>query len=130
MTRQELRVFLNSWQCGCGQPEQAARFLHEMLKLCPFFENREALKAKLPDDGLEYFVLYILDHLDVIEHGGGVGGAWLSEYGKSVLEALDREVGDGFDALTDQACIHGYAIEGDELLQCPECGPMNAGLKH
>ena len=125
MTRQELSVFLKTWFCGCGLPEAAARALRDLLALHPLYENRESFERMIPDSGLQYLVLYMLAHLDLTEHGGSCGGGWLTEKGKAVLDALNREAADGFEALMSQRCMHGYAVDGDELLDCPECGPMN-----
>ena len=125
MTRQALRVFLSEWFCGCGSPEAACRRLLDILALCPLYDNREAFKRLVPDDGIEMLLLYTLDHFDLIEHGVGIGGSWLTDKGTQVREALRREEGDEFETLTQQSCCHGYAVESDELMQCPECGPMN-----
>ena len=121
MTRPNLRVFLNGWFCGCGNPELACARLRDILKLHPLYDNREALKALIPDTGMEMLVLYFLDHLDLTEHGGGIGGAWLTDKGKAVLEALEREAGDGFETLTGMCCVHGYSVELDDHESCEEC---------
>jgi hypothetical protein len=130
MTRQELSVFLHSWSCGCGSTEDAWERLRQILALHPLHKNRPAFKALIPDDGLQTLVLYFLAHLGLTEHGGSVGGGWLSEKGEAVLAALTVEANlDGFAALTENRCGHGYAVETDELLDCPECGPLNRKLK-
>lgn len=123
MTRQELRAFLNDWFCGCADPASAAKALHDLLALHPLYENRDKVPALLPEH-LESLVLYTLDHFDLTEHGGTVGGGWLTEKGQVVLEALKLEVDDNFEVLTEQSCMHGYAVE-TELKDCPECGPLN-----
>jgi hypothetical protein len=69
---------------------------------------------------MQQLMLYTLDHFDLIEHGGGIGGAWLSKKGQAVLEALQREEGDAFEALSAMCCVHGYAVES-ELEDCQEC---------
>jgi hypothetical protein len=131
MTRQELRVELNAWMCGCGSPEGCVRFIYDVL--CMFRtrwnqdrplslfkpEDRPSLervwaeysiakKALLPTDGIEYFVLYMLTHWDWIEHGGSVGGSWMTQKGEAILAALDAEVSDEFAAFCGDCCIHGY----------------------
>lgn len=125
MTRQELRVFLDEWFCGCGSPSDATLALLRLLELHPLYEHQDELKRMLPDGGLRYLTLYTLDYFDLSEHGGTVGGSWLTDKGKAVLAALQREAGDEFQALHVQHCCHGYAAETDELFQCPECGPLN-----
>lgn len=126
MTIQQLRVFLNSWACGCGSPESAFEGLKAILELHPLHDHRPEIEALIPDERLEYLILYMLDHLDLTEHGGTVGGGWLTETGQAVLDALRTFP---MEDITRDSCSHGYAVETDELLQCPECGPMNRALK-
>lgn len=126
MTRQQLRVFLQGWFCGCGSPELAASKLQAMLSLCPFYENRAALEQMIPDAGVLELLLYTLDHFDLIEHGGSIGGSWLSDKGKQVLAALNREASDEFEALMEQSCMHGYSVDSDEIASCRECAQINA----
>lgn len=125
MTRQELRVFLQDWFCGCGQPAQALSSLRELLALHPLYDHRAEFERLIPDEGLQYLMLYTLDHFDLSEHGGSVGGAWLTDKGRAVLEALEREMPDDFEALSGSCCCHGYSIDDDEILNCPECGALN-----
>lgn len=123
MTRQDLRVFLQEWFCGCGSPQDACRALLNLLRLHPLYEHYDELEAFLPDDGVQYLMLYTLDHFELTEHGGNVGGAWLTNKGKAVLVALERETGDEFEALTESCCIHGYSVEdGDEPHDCFAAG--------
>lgn len=118
-TRADLRVFLDQWFCGCGSPKDAAGALLHLLCLHPLYENRGEMNAWLGDagDGVEYLLLYMLDHLELTEHGGTVGGGWLTEKGEKVRDALKREEGDGFEALFEQHCVHGFDI-GDESHDC------------
>ena len=125
MTRQELRVFLNDWFCGCGAPDDAARRLMDILALHPLYDHRPEIEALFQGDtGLEMLTLYTLAYFGLTEHGGTVGGGWLTDKGKTVLEALQRESANDFDTLCEASCLHGYGVE-TELLDCPECGPMN-----
>jgi hypothetical protein len=114
MTRPELRVFLQDWFCGCGEPDEAAKALLRLLRLHPLFDNREAFEAWLPDVGLQNLVLYSLDRKELTEHGGSVGGGWLTPLGEQVLSALAAEEADGFEALTEMHCAHGYDIDDRE----------------
>ncbi len=125
MTRQQLRVFLGEWFCGCGSPELAAQRLLDILKLHPLFDHRSEFDAIIPDDGVQMLMLYTLDHLELTEHGGSVGGGWLTDTGKAVLGALLVESQDGFAVLFEMACVHGYSVE-TELDGCPECSKLNA----
>lgn len=111
MTRQELRVFLQDWFCGCGSPEDACAALLRLLDLHPLYQHREELEAWIPDNGIRMLVLYHLDRLDLTEHGGTVEGAWLTADGTRVRDALRAEAADGFEALNEMSCAHGYDIE-------------------
>ena len=124
MTRPELRVFLGEWFCGCDRPDAACERLRDVLRLHRLYDHRDEFKRLIPDDGIEMLITYTLDHFKLTEHGGSVGGSWLSDKGINVLAALERESADDFEGLNAHACMHGYAVE-DELHLCPECGPMN-----
>jgi hypothetical protein len=41
-------------------------------------------------DGIIQFVLYYLNKIEILEHGGSVGGSWLTEHGEIVLKALNE----------------------------------------
>jgi hypothetical protein len=124
VTRQELRVALD-WFCGCGSPEGAARTLLDLLELHPLYEHREKFMETIPGDGLQYLVLYALDHVTQMkpkregwfEHGGSIGGQWLTPEGEAARDALRREAIDNFEALFEPHCIHGYDA-GDESHDC------------
>ena len=117
MTLPELRVFLQPWFCGCGSPDLAASRLRDLLALHPLHANREAFEALVPDDGLEMLLLYTLSHFGLTEHGGTVGGGWLTPLGAQVLEALHREAVTDFAAVAESSCVHGHDLES----QCPDC---------
>lgn len=117
MTRPELRVFLGQWFCGCGSPEDAAAALLRLLRLHPLYENRDAFKEWITDTGIEYLLLYSLDHYELTEHGGTVGGAWLTDKGEAVRKALAREEADNFEALFADHCACGYDLD-DESHDC------------
>lgn len=114
MTRQELRVVLGEWFCGCGSPRDACRALRDLLALHPLYDNREALERMIPDEGVQYLMLYTLDRFDLTEHGGSVGGAWLTDKGKAVLSALEAEAEDNWEAVGESCCIHGYSMDGSD----------------
>lgn len=119
MTLQELRVFLNGWFCGCSQPWAAVARLRDILALHPLYENRRAFDALVPDVGIQMLLLYTLGYFELNEHGGGIGGAWLTDKGKVVLEAIcahDPEV------IAASSCVHGYALEEEYAEPCPKCG--------
>lgn len=122
MTIQELRVFLSEWFCGCGSPEDAAEALRKLLSLHPPYDHRKEFEAWIQDSGLAMLVLYTLDHFGLTEHGGTVGGGWLTDKGQAVLAALEAASPDHFAALESNWCIHGYSL-GEP---CPECAKLNA----
>lgn len=48
--------------------------------------------------------MLVLGHLDcqeLTEHGGTIEGAWLTEKGEEIKQALEREESDGFAALME-----------------------------
>jgi hypothetical protein len=122
MTREELRVFLQGWFCGCGNPDDAAKTLHDVLA-AHVARDRDTLTALLPDVGVRHLLLYTLDHFGLTEHGSSVEGAWLTDKGTRVFEALVREAPDNFETLTEgDVCIHGYSFD----VGCVECDALNA----
>lgn len=83
--------------CGCGNPDDAYGALRDTLDA---YDNDEARGgwdgrvqrtkdwwAKL-GDGYAHLLLYFIDAAGLLEHGGSVGGSWLSEDGKLVLGFL------------------------------------------
>jgi hypothetical protein len=97
--------------CGCGNPDEVLAFMRDVLQVMhdrsegnrsegpnvPFEQSAwrsgtDKLNAMLPGMlGLSY--LYMLDALDLTEHGSTIGGSWLTEKGKEVLALLsDRDL--------------------------------------
>lgn len=127
-------MFLDEWFCGCGNPDDARRVLLDLLRFHPLhtapgwreLENR----LGAPDEsegwrsGLFYLICYTLDHFDLTEHGSSIGGSWLTAKGEAVRDALAREEADGFEALGEQHCVHGYDITDTSH----SCGPSGASL--
>jgi len=135
MTRPELRVALD-WFCGCGNPEDAAKTLLDILDMHPLYQGREKFEKLVPDDGLQYVLLYALDHITEkrparegwFEHGRGIGGQWLTPEGERVRDALRREYelgpdehDDYFMALFSEHCVHGYDFD-DQSHDCMAAG--------
>lgn len=85
--------------CGCGHPESALQYMRDVMSHInrlkeEVWENKityeqwnQGGKKIFSNDGAEYFAYYILDNLELTEHGGLVPG-WLSEKGLEVLEEL------------------------------------------
>ena len=124
MTRQELRLALDDLMCGCGSPDAACATLLAVLDLHPLYEHRQEIEALLPDAGVRMLVLYQLDRLAWIEHGGTVEGGWLTPLGVDVRDALRREQAD-FDALMDNFCAHGYDLDDP----AHDCGVTGDGIQ-
>jgi hypothetical protein len=108
MSRQELSRFLD-WYCGCGAPWEAAAALLRLLRLHPLYEHRTEFDAWIRDDGVQYWLLYHLDHLGLTEHGTNVNGAWLTKKGEQVRDALGA-IDDLETWLSGTFCSHGYRI--------------------
>jgi len=88
--------------CGCGIPEETNEVLRTTLNIqssnCTWKERQKQFSdicnADMDNEnysGLIQFVLYILNDKDILEHGGSVGGSWLSEKGKVYLDLLNLQ---------------------------------------
>lgn len=84
--------------CGCGSPEDVLKLLKEVLEILDMRNPRDKDSWQISykkleerfykDDTLLTFFLYWLDDKELTEHGGSVGGSWLSSEGKILLEKL------------------------------------------
>jgi hypothetical protein len=103
-------------QCGCGNPADTWELIHEVLSLAPFFEDQ---RWKQVEDilGRAYdFVLGVLSDADLLEHGGSVGGSWITDKGRWLLQAIERV---GLDDLDEKVGLFGLPhFESDD----GECG--------
>lgn len=113
-TRDGLRL------CGCGDSEGAYDLVREILALTPFYDNREKLEALCPPAAL-HIVLSCLDGAGLIEHGGAIGGSWLTPKGSHYLDLMQRhELDDSEDVglphggedCAAMKCRHWKAAEG------------------
>lgn len=103
--------------CGCGCPEDAYDLIRNILQLCPLYENWESGTsngAKVQEilggiDGTFYLVLYAIDSLDLIEHGGSIGGSWLTQKGEYYLPLMRKHKWDDIEEV-------GFPHDGEE---CP-----------
>lgn len=74
--------------CGCGCPWEAYHAVLDMLKRA---EDRKNGKLILDDNNPhELFMTYTLDRLGLLEHGCSIYGAWLTDKGKKMIEALEK----------------------------------------
>lgn len=90
--------------CGCGSPEFTYSAIREYLHIREdWYKNRikydgvlQRYKKNLHIDdndslqsGLLQFMMYILDHKGFTEHGGSIGGCWITDKGRRLLTVLD-----------------------------------------
>lgn len=98
--------------CGCGIPDNTWEVIRRILRIrskareMEYSDILQMYKDELhldTDDDLQHgsfqFILYVLDHYGLIEHGSSVGGCWLSELGKMYLMVLDAYFGGSTDGL-------------------------------
>ena len=77
-------------QCGCGMPEETAKYILKTLEtINGRFDDEDTtdMKGHFHSEGENYFVLHILEHLELLEHGTSAPG-WLTIKGKEVMEDL------------------------------------------
>jgi hypothetical protein len=79
--------------CGCGNPDAAYQFLLDTLSAFDRSDSWEASCERIREwwavgEGPGYLVLYFLTNADLLEHGGSVGGSWLTPKGKDALNCL------------------------------------------
>lgn len=96
--------------CGCGTPEDTYELIRKFLTIRFERQSRkisyEEVIRRYKDDlkldtnnsshyGILQFVMYILDHNDILDHGSSIGGCWLTNLGEMYLIVLnawhDRE---------------------------------------
>ena len=96
--------------CGCGTPEDTYELIRKILTIRFEWQSRkisyEEVIRRYKDDlkldtnnsshyGILQFVMYILDHNGILEHGSSIGGCWLTNLGEMYLTVLnawyDRE---------------------------------------
>jgi hypothetical protein len=105
--------------CGCGNPDGVYELVRDILDLAPFYEDPGKVRELIGgSDATYYAVLYFIDRSGLIEHGGSVGGSWLSEKGKHYLPLMHRHEYGDFDQQVgyphdggpcDQHCAHWQA---------------------
>ena len=97
--------------CGCGCPDYTYDLIRKTLIIRSEWQEDiiayEEIEKKYMNDlsldsnnndhyGALQFILYMLDTYKILEHGGSIGGCWLTNLGKMYLTVLnawhDREV--------------------------------------
>lgn len=97
--------------CGCGKPDWMRFLIRDVLKLYEWEhdtdnivrrseEFREERKRKyekvfgvknIYDSPMALFVVYILNDKELLEHGTGIGGSWITELGRMCLTVLEEK---------------------------------------
>ena len=86
--------------CGCGCPEDAFNFcrealvcfdrrgVHESPPTKEWIDAEKALKALIiqKPDTAAHVIAHLLTHLKLMEHGGNVGGSWLTREGERIVD--------------------------------------------
>lgn len=78
--------------CGCGDPEESFDLVRNLLALAPYYQGpevREEVASLCGNEAAKHIVLSTLDRADLIEHGGGIDGSWLTDKGEWYLKALN-----------------------------------------
>lgn len=84
--------------CGCGLPEKTLKSVHSYLSTLDWaWQDWEARFRELQShSGLSEdfwnFIAYFCDSKGLTEHGGSVGGAWLSDRGRDWLRIMNEEL--------------------------------------
>ncbi len=83
--------------CGCGLPVESFNFLKAVAACFDRRAKGEWLNAekavtelvKADPEIVAHVLAHVLSHLDVLEHGGGVGGSWLTDKGAALVDLAD-----------------------------------------
>jgi hypothetical protein len=72
--------------CCCGEPERGLKRLRSILETVELCFDNDADPYYFEDDTVFYF--YVLDKMELTQHGSCVYHSWLSEKGKDILTVL------------------------------------------
>jgi hypothetical protein len=91
--------------CACGSPEETIDFIAEILKVFKWYadsikdindnldryydEKESKLVALCGNEKSVYFIKYFLDSKRFLEHGGSIGGSWITSDGLEWLELYE-----------------------------------------
>lgn len=82
--------------CGCGIPEMSLRCIRDCLRLIDDlhsdktdYDGWATERDKIASRPVMYTLWYMLDRLELTEHGGSVPG-WLTDKGHEMLKALEE----------------------------------------
>lgn len=83
-------LFYGKLHWCCGDPEQVLNSIHEVLEFSRDLHNRDISETNCYVSGYTQFMWHALNDADLLEHGCGVGGSWLTEKGEILLEMLEK----------------------------------------
>jgi hypothetical protein len=83
--------------CGCGCPEDAYNFCRDVLAAFDrrgakggdgWIDAEDAVKKVILErpDQAAHVISHLLTHLRLLEHGGSVGGSWLTDDGARIVD--------------------------------------------
>lgn len=120
MTKHALSLWFFEHVCGCGNPEDTASLMRDVLEAVADddLKRRFARLGSLLPDRHYNTTLNYFDHIGLLEHGGSLPG-WLTDTGEQVLAALKTH---GTD--TDAWGKHCSASSDGRCIEpCPESVP-------
>ena len=94
-TEQEARHYAVLGMCGCGWPSDSYNFLRQCLTHCDrrdktkeWINAEDAITAMVKENPqlTAHIIMHFLAGKDVTEHGGGVGGSWLTKAGEEIVD--------------------------------------------
>ncbi len=98
--------------CGCGVQGGVIGIFRDAMQIMhhrsaaiddegAWMAGYEKLKNLLggDDNPFYYLVMYTLDAHDLTEHGGSVGGSWLSDKGRALLAGMANKTNDELDKM-------------------------------
>tara|TARA_Y100000310_G_scaffold299375_1_gene334191 strand:+ start:3278 stop:3688 length:411 start_codon:yes stop_codon:yes gene_type:complete len=82
--------------CGCGMPDESLMYIRKILRLIHSLHVEEydpnqwkELDQFFSSEGEKYTMFYMLEKLELTEHGGCVPG-WVTDKGIELLEDLEK----------------------------------------
>lgn len=80
--------------CGCGEPVEAYNFCREALACFDRRGNGDWMDAEASLKDLicnhpaqaAHVLAHLFTHLNLLDHGGSVGGSWLTEDGTRIID--------------------------------------------
>ena len=103
--------------CGCGSPWDVLYTIKKILNVISQKKDydyedywnkfRNSLNIMIDknnfsvNEGVFQIILNVLNNCDVLEHGSSIGGSWLTDYGKELLEHLNALSDDDLENILD-----------------------------